>query len=293
MKTTWRSVCFLCLLLGIVVAQRPDPKPATRYFPAELHPVLPSGISVGQAVFDARSALKAHNIVASDLAKPFPQVKAELSALAFTIDLDNVGAYAFYNKTTQKITGLTIVFKPFGDADKSTEAHVEAKALRWNADRTYEIHFEPPADPAFTKSAAAIAPGKVQPPALLYPGQALAEAERTMKDLKIDFGSGRRAIQKPPPDQEEYSFNIDSTQTRGLLFYSKTTSKVLGLIADFRPSNPQLSDETDLSVAAWTFHPDGSYSIRFKAPPTRVEYEEAVRKRANTPRLMPTPNEAK
>jgi hypothetical protein len=158
MKKTLDSFCFLLLLCSLGVAafaQRPSSAiERPRSFPAEVHPAIPA-IFVGQTLFDAQTALQAQNIQASKLAKPFPLLNAELSALAFTLDLDHVGAYAFYHKTTQKIVGLTILFKPFGDADKSTETHVAAQSLRWNPDRTYEIRFEPPADPEFAKPAAA------------------------------------------------------------------------------------------------------------------------------------------
>lgn len=288
MKAIFLLSLTLVLFSSIGHAQRPLPQNSARIFPAELHPALPKAIFVGQSVFDAQTALKAQNIQSSDLAKPFPRLNADLSALAFTIDLDNVGAYVFYNKTTQKVVGLTIVFKPFGDADKSAEAYVEAEQLNWYADRTYSITFSAPAEPKYSKMNVAGLPGQ-KDPAVLYPGQAIAEAERTLKEqLHLEYGSGRRAIQKPPADQAEYSFNFDETQIRGTVHYSKTTNKVLSLIVSFRPSNSQLSDETDMSVLSWNIHPNSSYSIRFNAPLTRAEYEELVRKRANTQGEFPT-----
>jgi len=285
MKTPFLLATVFMFTCGVCLAQ-----PAGSFLSSNLPAVksVEPRIFVGQPVAETQAVLKAQQIQSSDLAKPFPMLNAELSVLAFTIDLDNVGAYVFYNKTTQKVTGLTIVFKPFGDAEKSAESYVEAKTMNWYADRTYAIQFMAPTHPEFAKLNNASAPEN-KFPAVLFPGQAIAEAERTLEQqLKIDFGSGRRAIQKPPPDQAEYSFNFDETQVRGALFYSLTTSKVLSVLVSFRPSNPQLSDETDISVLSWNIHPDSTYSIRFAKPPTREEYEDLVRKRANVKNEVPT-----
>lgn len=279
MKTMLVSLLF-AITCGVCLAQQP----ATM-----LPPILPEAkktvplLYVGQPLADVEAVLKYRDITASNIADPFPAVNPDVNFMAFTIDLHHVGAYLYYSKTKNTVIGISLVLKPHVEYERYSEAWLQVTSLRLNDDRTYEVRFAPPAEPAYVTPAPFAQQAQAAKPseALIYEGQTFAEAERILKSRKIEYGVNVRAVMKGPEDLDDYSFILDTQHSSVNFCASKTTGKIVGSLGiEFYPARKQSwrTNRTDLAAQVLRFNDDGSYEIRFNAPPTRAELDEWERK---------------
>ena len=129
------------------------------------------------------------------------------------------------------------------------------------------------------------------PDALIYEGQTFAEAEQVLQSRKIDYRSQVRAIQKLPDELQDFNFSIDEEHTNATIIVSKSTKKIRSIETRFFPAQKQswITNQTALPAQVLRFNSDGSYEIRFKAPPTQAELDEWERKHPKnlTPPIRP------
>lgn len=277
------------------VEKPPIPTPSFTPPGANLPAVKPVEplIQLGQPVDDVKAVLEAKKIYVSDLPFPFPAGEKTHSFLGFTLDSDRIDAQVFYANATKRVTSIAILVR--ANAYKSSEGWVSAQNIRFNPDRTFDVRFAPPLEPAYETlpempNPAAGLLAERKPSTLIYVGQEVAAAETIMREKKIDYGSGRRAIFMHDKDSDEYSFGIDQQRSASAIYFSKTTKKITGLEAEFFPARDQSHkiNQAHRSLQAVRFNQDGSYEMRFSAPLT--DEERTALRAKNPPRqnVFPT-----
>ncbi len=76
---------------------------------------------------------------------PLALTNDDLANLSFTLDEDHTRACVFFSKSSKAVTGISLVFFPSeNQPGKLYQSALQAKSVRFNADRSYTVHFAPP-----------------------------------------------------------------------------------------------------------------------------------------------------
>lgn len=106
-------------------------------------------ITVGKSLLDAQKALRLRNIDFHEGGFAFGRRDPDRSNLFFKLDDNHTWGCAFFSRSSQKITGISLVFFPSKTSHrKVNESWLRVQRVSLHDDKSYTAHFLPPTTPA-------------------------------------------------------------------------------------------------------------------------------------------------
>ena len=127
-------------------------------------PPEPMRISIGQSLESVVAILRKQGLEPREGGFEFSQGDPDQSYLHFTLDEDHTVACAFFSRSRQSITGLSMLFFPSRTAQfKANQSWISASSIVLYPDTTYAVHFLKPLTPDQLRAAEASRPKSQYP----------------------------------------------------------------------------------------------------------------------------------